>query len=978
MRKFPIVVCTFVLGALAHAGQVNLPINVSGGNHSQYKALGNSGAIVAGQGAMGINDGVLGFHQSDAYDGFGGFAVDGVGFNAPGGVVTANGNLITAGPVVLSGMNVNVQFYFDPNTATVRFLAIFNNPTGADISSVIAWGGELGSDSNTIVRATSDGDTVLTIADRWSISTQLSVEAPTDPVSTFVFGGPGTPAVTLNSIVNNLSATSDKLDVRYNLTVPAGQTRSLLLFAQMNSTLTSAQNAVATFDSTTALLNGGFLAGLTQADLAQVANWDFSALTIGNVESFIWNDLNGNGVQDAGEPGIFGVNVRLLDSNGATVQRTKSDESGIARFAVPAGTYVLSVDRPSGFKFSAKDQGADDAVDSDVATTDGRSGSLAVTAGALSDTADAGLVEIEQVAYGSDLQRLYRVYSASGLFSVLANSGGRSITGLAMDPTSGTLFAVTDGTGTNANTLFTVDKSTGALTMVGALSANAPILDIAFNPSGQLFGFSQNSTNLCTIDKATGTVASFGKSGVINSGTALGFGLGNIGSTLYASPEGPAGKLYSLDSATGNQQSFVQMDGPSFSVSQDSIYISALASDATGRLFGISSFDGDGSSSALIQIDTTSGHVTTVGDLPAFFESLAFDVTPGSLRATIGDKVWTDSNGNGILDNGEKGLSGVTVNLLDTDGVIQSTTTDSNGVYGFNVPAGTYTVQFVLPDGLDFSPANRGADDAVDSDADISTGKTTTITLAAGDAVSNVDAGMLTPVKPTVTSAAGASSNNVFLGESIDFSVAATDANGNPLTITWDFGDGTTGSGASVSHTYTTPGVFVATATITNGTLGGTTKSSSVVSISARPITISKVGVKLNFSKPGTDAVSFSGILQLPAGSQVASQSAIVNFGGVTKTFTLDAKGGAKSAKDSIKIGIKGTAAQNAKFAVKLTGDFASALADEGFNNAENKSKPVQVAISLSVGGKLFATTTQMFYTSKAQKGGSAKALRLK
>ena len=36
----------------------------------------------------------------------------------------------------------------------------------------------------------------------------------------------------------------------------------------------------------------------------------------------------------------------------------------------------------------------------------------------------------------------------------------------------------------------------------------------------------------------------------------------------------------------------------------------------------------------------------------------------------------------------------------------------------------------------------------------------------------------------------------------IDFTVTADDESGGSLTYTWDFGDGNTGSGTSVSHTY--------------------------------------------------------------------------------------------------------------------------------------------------------------------------------
>jgi hypothetical protein len=62
----------------------------------------------------------------------------------------------------------------------------------------------------------------------------------------------------------------------------------------------------------------------------------------------------------------------------------------------------------------------------------------------------------------------------------------------------------------------------------------------------------------------------------------------------------------------------------------------------------------------------------------------------------IGDTVWNDANGNGIQDNGETGIAGVTVTLLDSNGQPipgGTATTDANGQYTFKVDAGTYSVQ---------------------------------------------------------------------------------------------------------------------------------------------------------------------------------------------------------------------------------------------------------------------------------------------
>lgn len=117
--------------------------------------------------------------------------------------------------------------------------------------------------------------------------------------------------------------------------------------------------------------------------------------------------------------------------------------------------------------------------------------------------------------------------------------------------------------------------------------------------------------------------------------------------------------------------------------------------------------------------------------------------------AAIGDVVWSDTNNNGRQDAGEPGIGGVTVRLLDANGVqVATTTTGANGNYLFdNLVPGTYTVEFVkssVPSGYSFVTANQG-EDGNDSDADPTTGRTSTYTLVSGQRQLTVDAG-LTPL----------------------------------------------------------------------------------------------------------------------------------------------------------------------------------------------------------------------------------------
>ncbi len=140
--------------------------------------------------------------------------------------------------------------------------------------------------------------------------------------------------------------------------------------------------------------------------------------------------------------------------------------------------------------------------------------------------------------------------------------------------------------------------------------------------------------------------------------------------------------------------------------------------------------------------------------------SKTISVLPQSNSATIGDRVWEDTNGNGYFDNSESGVASVTVNLLPCFGsnVLQSTTSDQLGNYSFsNLASGGYQVQFELPTAYHFSPQHSGVDPLRDSNANTTTGKTNCFYLNNGDAKVYYDAGLVPngsdpePVVDTVT-----------------------------------------------------------------------------------------------------------------------------------------------------------------------------------------------------------------------------------
>ncbi|MDY3559962.1 Ig-like domain-containing protein [Gemmata sp. JC673] len=117
---------------------------------------------------------------------------------------------------------------------------------------------------------------------------------------------------------------------------------------------------------------------------------------------------------------------------------------------------------------------------------------------------------------------------------------------------------------------------------------------------------------------------------------------------------------------------------------------------------------------------------------------------PGSSGGYIGDYVWEDQDHDGVQDAGEYGVSGVTVYLFDgSNNLLATTTTDWSGHYAFSgLSAGSYQVQFVKPGGYTFSPKDQGGNDALDSDADTTTGRSAVFSLSANQQYLDLDAGM--------------------------------------------------------------------------------------------------------------------------------------------------------------------------------------------------------------------------------------------
>jgi len=97
--------------------------------------------------------------------------------------------------------------------------------------------------------------------------------------------------------------------------------------------------------------------------------WQERDLIIGAfVGGQVWEDRDGDGIMEAGEPRLSGVAVDLLDGTGAMIDGTVTGGGGRYAFELAPAETSLRVRFlvPDGWRLTLQDQGVDDLVDSDA------------------------------------------------------------------------------------------------------------------------------------------------------------------------------------------------------------------------------------------------------------------------------------------------------------------------------------------------------------------------------------------------------------------------------------------------------------------------------------------------------------------------------------------------------------------------------------------------------------------------------------
>lgn len=130
---------------------------------------------------------------------------------------------------------------------------------------------------------------------------------------------------------------------------------------------------------------------------------------------FVWADVDGNGLQDDGPTGLNGVYVRLFDPGPDGLPATADDvplsavvtgngpggQPGWYGFpGLAPGDYLVCVEPPPTFVVTARDQGGDDALDSDADPATACSPVVVLAADEDDPTVDFGLEPTELAAVG--------------------------------------------------------------------------------------------------------------------------------------------------------------------------------------------------------------------------------------------------------------------------------------------------------------------------------------------------------------------------------------------------------------------------------------------------------------------------------------------------------------------------------------------------------------------------------------------------
>jgi PKD repeat protein len=221
---------------------------------------------------------------------------------------------------------------------------------------------------------------------------------------------------------------------------------------------------------------------------------------------------------------------------------------------------------------------------------------------------------------------------------------------------------------------------------------------------------------------------------------------------------------------------------------------------------------------------------------------------------------------------------------------------------------------------------------------------------------------------------------------------SASSSTGEIVSYAWDFGDGSTGQGVDVTHTYSSPGTFTVILTVTDNK-GKTASATTIISVVKRVVDVfpSRAMARLDFSSPSRDKLQM--VLTVPELVRTAQQwrdqlktgreeVAAGTFVGETynvsvgntklATFTTDSKGSFKSKTASLKLNPpQGT------LTIQFNGNAAldDIFAQAGMTKDPGSSGLHELPVTIETEEAIYNATFQLLYKNTRAKTGTAKTL---
>lgn len=482
----------------------------------------------------------------------------------------------------------------------------------------------------------------------------------------------------------------------------------------------------------------------------------YNTSSTNSIGDYVWLDVNKNGLQDANEQGYAGVPVSLYNcSTGTQVAVTTTDIYGKYRFnAIANGNYYVSFGFVDGYEFTmpyADQQGMTGGLNSDVSPGTGRTNCVSLTGNTHVTYLDAGI-------YPADSRSL--TSSLGGTVWIDINQNGLLNTG---EPgVSGVKVVLVNAT-TNTSIDSTTTDPLGDYLFTNLLGGDYKVV-FSNTPSGYTYTTAvgnvdddNNSdpnpatgmTELIALplgdDKFTLDAGLIPPVGTICLGDYVWYDFDHDGIQDSNEPGAPGVtvKLYAGGTKTvlGNTTTDVDgkymfcglINGTDYSVGFENLPSGYGFTLPTGVLSTTDNSDAD--------LTTGRTSVVTLGSV--------YDLTLdaglySSIKGSLGNRAWLDSNSNGLQDPNEPGIPGILVTLYNSSNVaVSSTVTDENGIYMFtNVDTGTYTIGFSgYPNTL--VPTTKGTNMSSDDDSNIDslTAMTSSVVVIGSSSDMTLDAG---------------------------------------------------------------------------------------------------------------------------------------------------------------------------------------------------------------------------------------------